>query len=198
MFCIFTSALVQTVLVVSLIITKCLLQNLYVSVFIIKFLFKIITTALLLTAQSYLDAVSLYLSIIRTIVALTLLIISNLSYTVEMHLEEEAQPLLRYSNINITLQRQPIELRNQIKYLQSFVIFMPHLLLWHNLKILSYLAICLIIALLNCVLNIVIPQLYSTILNKLILGLGTLLRKVIIIQIISLLINFYSRLDVLD
>lgn len=198
MFRIFTGAPVWTVLAVSLLMTECLLWNPYVGVFVVGFLFETIATALLLAARSHLDAVSLCLSVIRTVVALALSIISNLSYTAERHSEEEAQPLLGHGNADITPWRRPAEPRNWIEYLQGFAIFMPHLLPWHDSKILSCLAIRLVIALLNRVLNVVIPWLYGTVLDKLIPGSGTLPRKAIVIWTIGLLIDSRSGLDVPD
>ncbi|KAF9733847.1 ABC transporter [Paraphaeosphaeria minitans] len=195
-----TVAPIWMILAVYLYMTECLRWNPYVGVFILGFLFESIATALSFATRRYSDTVSLCLSVVRSMAALALSIIGTIfmaSYTAERYSDEEAQPLLEHSNAD-TPRRRLTQPSNWIEYLQSFAIFMPHLLPWHDPKILVCLALRLVVALLNRALNVAIPWQLGTAIDKLISGPGTLPWKEIVFWTTGLLLDSSLGFNALD
>lgn len=194
---------VWTALAVYLSRTRVLLWNPYVGVFVLGFLFESITTTLLLATRGYLDTVSLCLSIARPVVTLALLINGILIVSfcrIERHSNEEAQPLLRHSNADTPPQQQRrlTEPGNWIKYIQRFAIFMPHLLPWHDSKILCSLAIRIVIAILNRGINVALPRQLGIAIDKLSSEPGTMPWKEIASWTCYLWLDSRAGLNVLD
>lgn len=166
MFRIITVTPIWIALAVYLYEAECLLWNPYFSVFSIGLLFETVTTSLLRPTLTFSDIFFLCLSISRAVVTLVLLAI-GISYRAEKHSNEEGQMLLGHGNANILQHTRLREPRNWIEYVQSFAIFMPYLLPWHDSKVLGCLALRLVIALATRVLNVATALVWGSAVDKL-------------------------------
>lgn len=195
--------LVWSILAAHLSMTRVLLWNPYVGVFVLGFLFESITTASFLTIGGQFDTVALCFNVLRPIVTLILLTISVfgiLSYWTEQPINGEAQSLLGHANVDTTQQRwrRLAEPDNWIEYLQSFTIFIPHLLPWRDPKIICSLAIRIVIAILNRGLNVAIPRQLGIAIDKLSSGPETMPWKGIALWACYLWLNSSAGFDILD
>jgi len=157
----------------------------------------------LITTRGYQNAVSLCFSIARPLVTIALSINGIhviLPFREERHFDEEAQPLLGHGDADTPQQqlRRLIEPRNWIEYLQSFAIFMPHLLPWHDWKILCSLAIRIVIAILNRGITVAIPRQLGIVIDKLSLGSGIMPWKEFAFWICYFWLDSRAGLDVPD
>lgn len=155
------------------------------------------------TTGEHLDTITLYFSIVRLVSTFVLSangVFAILSCRAEQRVDEEAQPLLGHANGDTTQQqwRRFAEPDNWIEYLQSFTIFIPHLLPWRDPKIICSLTIRIVVAIINRGLNVAIPRELGIAIDKLSSGPGIMPWKEIALWTCYLWLNSSAGFDILD
>jgi hypothetical protein len=113
--------------------------------------------------------------------------------------DEEVQPLLEHANVDTTHRRKRLaESDNWIEYLQSFTMFILHLLPWRDPKIICSLTIRIVVAIINRGLNVAISRELGIAFDKLSSRTGIMPWKEIALWACYLWLNSSAGFDVFN